>query len=81
VLAQLADSRMGAKIGQLEEAFIGRFADHHAFLLARMLARVDAISADIADLGTRIDTEIAPFHPRNWHAWRSSPASDPPPSR
>jgi transposase len=60
-LAQLARSRMRTKIAQLEEAFVGHFGDHHEFLLRRMLARIDAISADIADLDTRIEAEIAPF--------------------
>ena len=45
----------------LEEAFTGRFTDHHAFLLAKMLARVDAIDADIAEVETRIEEQIAPF--------------------
>jgi transposase len=61
VLAQRARRRMRAKIGVLEEAFTGRFTDHHAFLLARMLARVDSISADITDLDSRIRAQIAPF--------------------
>ena len=61
VLAQLARRRMRSKIGVLEEAFTGRFTDHHAFLLAKMLARVDAISTDIADLDSRIGAQIAPF--------------------
>lgn len=61
VLAQLARSRMRAKITKLEEAFTGHFGDHHAFLLTRMLARIDQISVDIADLDTRIEAEIAPF--------------------
>ncbi len=61
VLAQLARRRMRAKITVLEEAFTGHFTEHHAFLLARMLARVDAISADITDLDTRIEAQIAPF--------------------
>jgi transposase len=61
VLAQLARRSMRAKITALEEAFTGHFTDHHAFLLARMLSRVDAISADITDLDTRIGAEMAPF--------------------
>ncbi|MFI5069003.1 MAG: transposase [Streptosporangiales bacterium] len=61
VLAQLARRRMRAKITILEEAFTGHFTDHHAFLLGRMLARVDAISADITGLDTRVEAEIAPF--------------------
>ena len=61
VLAQLARSRMRSKISQLEEAFVGHFTDHHAFLLSRILARIDAISADIAALDASIQEQIAPF--------------------
>ena len=60
-LAQLARTRMRAKLGQLTEAFTGHFTDHHAFLLATMLDRVDAVSADIATLEAKIEAEIAPF--------------------
>lgn len=61
VLAQMARTRMRVKIPQLQEAFIGRFDEHHRFLLAKMLHRIDAISADIADVDARIDAQIAPF--------------------
>jgi transposase len=61
VLAQLARTRLRAKRGQLEEAFTGRFSDHHGFLLETMLARVDQASADIAELDRRIEEELAPF--------------------
>ena len=61
VLAQLTRARMRAKITALEEAFTGHFTDHHAFLLGKMLARVDQISADIADLDTKIEELVAPF--------------------
>ncbi len=61
VLAQLARSRMRVKIGDLEEAFVGHFTDHHAFLLTQMLTRIDALGADITGLDTRIQAEIAPF--------------------
>jgi transposase len=61
VLAQLARRRMRSKIGQLEEAFVGHFTDHHAFLLKRMLARIDALSADITAMEVRIEEQIAPF--------------------
>jgi transposase len=60
-LAQLARRSMRKKITVLEEAFTGYFTSHHAFLLGKMLARVDAISADIAALDTRIEAEITPF--------------------
>ena len=61
VLAQLARHTMRRKITVLEEAFTGYFTDHHAFLLGTMLARVDAISTDIAALDTRIEEMAAPF--------------------
>jgi transposase len=60
-LAQLARRTLRRKISRLEEAFTGYFTDHHAFLLRRMLARVDAISGDIAALDIRIEATIAPF--------------------
>ena len=47
VLADMARSVLRKKLPALEEAFTGRFDDHHAFLLGRMLGRVDTISADI----------------------------------
>jgi transposase len=61
VLAQLARTRMRTKIGALEEAFAGRFSDHHAFLLATMLARIDALDGDIAQVEARIEDLLAPF--------------------
>jgi transposase len=61
VLARLARGSMRSKIGRLEEAFTGRFSDHHTFLLSTMLNRVDAITADIDTVQARIDSQIAPF--------------------
>ncbi len=63
VLAQLARASMRTKIPQLEEAFVGYFTEHHRFLLAKMLTRIDALDADIADVETQIDAQIAPFAP------------------
>jgi transposase len=61
VLAQLARGRLRAKLEALEEAFTGHFTDHHAFLLGTMLARIDALDADIAALEAKIEEMIAPF--------------------
>jgi transposase len=61
VLAGLARTRMRGKLAELEEAFTGYFTDHHAALLTKMLARVDGLSADIADLEATIEQMIAPF--------------------
>jgi transposase len=56
VLAQLARARISA----LEEAFTGPFTSHHAFLLGKVLARIDQVDADIAELDDRIGELIAP---------------------
>jgi transposase len=64
-LAEMARTRMRAKIGLLEEAFAGlpagSFDDHHRFLLARMLTRIDQTETDIADLDTQIEQHLTPF--------------------
>ena len=61
VLAQMARAAMRGKITALQEAFTGYFTDHHAYLLQQMMARVDAIDADIAALDGKIEEMIAPF--------------------
>jgi transposase len=60
-LAELARSRLRRKIPDLQEAFVGNVTDHHRFLLSRMLARIDTLSADIAAVEARIEEQIAPF--------------------
>jgi transposase len=61
VLAQPGRRRLRAKLSLLAEAFCGFFTDHHGFLLAKMLGRIDALDADIAALDTRIEELVAPF--------------------
>jgi transposase len=60
-LAQLARGVMRRKITTLQEAFTGHFTGHHAFLLATMLARVDALDADLAAPGATIEQMATPF--------------------
>ena len=50
---------MRKKIIMLEEAFTGYFTEHHAFLLSRMLARVDAVTGDIPALDARMPADQA----------------------
>jgi transposase len=48
VLAGMARGVMRRKIPQLEEALRGHFDDHHGFICATVLRRIDAPAADIA---------------------------------
>ena len=61
VLAALARRTMRVKIPILVEAFTGRFTEHHAFLLGRMLGHVDELDAEIAALDARIEQQLTPF--------------------
>lgn len=60
-LADLARARLRRKIADLQDALTGHFGPHHRFLLAKMLDRIDAIQADIADVDAQIEIHIAPF--------------------
>jgi transposase len=61
VLAELAMGRLRKKIPALAEALVGRFDDHHAFLANMICNHIDTIGRMIAELNTRIDTEIKPY--------------------
>lgn len=60
VLADLAKARLRAKLPALRDALTARFRVHHAFLLARMLAHVEALEADIDVLSERIAELVEP---------------------
>lgn len=61
VLAEMALTRMRPKIGTLREALVGRFDDHHAFLLRMHLDHVDELSSIEARLDSQVDELMAPF--------------------
>jgi transposase len=61
VLADLARGRMRPKIPDLQQAMVGRFGPHHAFLCRMHLDRIDALDRDITTLSRRIEAVIAPF--------------------
>jgi transposase len=52
---------MRGKKRVLTEALTGHFRDHHGYLLAMMLQRTDALTAQIETLTGRIGEAIAPF--------------------
>jgi transposase len=61
VLAELALGRMRPKIPDLQQALVGRFADHHARLCAKMLAHIDGLTATIDELTDEIDDATRSF--------------------
>jgi transposase len=63
VLAEMAHTSMRRKIPQLREALTDHFDDHHAFICATMLRRIDALAADIVALDAKVEELIVPFAP------------------
>ena len=59
VLAGLARGRMRSKHDRLVQALTGKFDDHHAELARMLLDQIDALSAQTAQLTTRIEELIA----------------------
>src|SRR4051812_26285229 len=57
-LAGLARGTLRSKTDRLTEALTGRFTEHHGFLLAQMLTRVDVITADIPTVQERIEAQL-----------------------
>jgi transposase len=57
-MAELAKGRMRAKITELTEALTGRVNEHHRFMIAFRLRRIDAATDDLAVLDARIDELI-----------------------
>src|SRR5213075_46838 len=53
VLSEMAHGVMRRQLPQLRQALTGHFADHHAFICATLLRRIDALAADIAELDTK----------------------------
>lgn len=50
VLADLAKRTLRKKIPELQDALVGRFTEHHAFMVSQYLAQIDAQSAMIDQL-------------------------------
>jgi transposase len=61
LLAELALGKLRDKIPALRKALCAQFRGHHAFLLARMLAHVEQLEADVDELSGRIEGATAPF--------------------
>jgi transposase len=61
VLANLAKGRLRDKLAELERALAGHFGAHHRYLVARILAAIDFLDGEIADLSARIAELERPF--------------------
>ena len=60
-LADLAVGRLRDKLPALERALAGRFGEHHRYLVPRILAAIDFLDAEVADLDARIAACARPF--------------------
>ena len=60
-LAELAKGKLRRKLPALRKALEGRFRAHHAFLLERMLARIEDLEDDINAISARVEDQIDPF--------------------
>lgn len=60
-LAEMARKRLRGKIPQLKEALQGHVDDHHRFLLGQILAQVEFIENQIAQVEARIEALMGPF--------------------
>ncbi len=61
VLADLSIKRLRAKIPALTQALVGRFTDHHAFLVELHLNLIDQHTTAINTLTQRIEEAMEPF--------------------
>jgi transposase len=61
ILADMARSRLRAKIPQLEQALVGRFGSHHRVLCRTVLDHIDFLDAKIDALTAEIVERISPF--------------------
>ncbi len=60
-LAEMAQRRLRAKIGDLRQAVPGRFNNHHARMVKELLAHIDYLSAAVDRLDEQIDVMMVPF--------------------
>jgi transposase len=59
VLAEFAKGKLRAKIPALREALDARFDDHHAVVVAQLLAHIDALDAGVDALDVRVSEAVA----------------------
>jgi transposase len=60
-LADLAVGQLREKLPALERALTGRMSAHQRFMLAQHLSHIDALDAQIAEVGAQIAERMRPF--------------------
>jgi transposase len=60
-VAQLARGRLREKLPELERALTGRIGAHQRFLLARQLAHIDFLDAQIEQVSAEVAERLRPF--------------------
>ena len=63
VLAELAQSRMRAKMPELTEALAGNFGVHHGAVARQILDHIEFLDRSIATLTEQITERLGPFEP------------------
>jgi transposase len=61
VLAEMAQRKLRAKIGDLRQCVPGRFNHHHAVMVGEIVAHVDYLTATIGRLDARVEAMMVPF--------------------
>ena len=60
-LADMAQRKLRAKIGDLRQCVPGRFNQHHAAMVTEIVAHVDYLTAAIVRLDARVEEMMVPF--------------------
>jgi transposase len=60
-LAELARSRLRAKLLALREALTGRFSAHHAFLIGQAMTELDNLEESMNALAAQVEQHLGPF--------------------
>ena len=60
-MADLARGRMRRKLEAIAAALDGQVREHHRFLIAVQLRRLEAIARDLGELDARIEAQLEPF--------------------
>jgi transposase len=61
ILSELAKGRLRKKLPELKKALVGRFRDHHRFLLEQILTHLDFLDESIEKVSEEVAQRTSPF--------------------